>query len=287
VDFGLYRQSGEVEMNVAVQSPITEDMIDAYQQDGVIVLRGVFADWVEPLRAGIATLMADPSPLERTVKPEDGSAPFFQDLCNWQRIPQFEDFVLKSDAAQVAATLMRSKTGRFFHDHVLVKQPGGSTVTPWHQDQPYYCVDGKQSVSFWIPLDPVPRDVVMECVRGSHRWGKDFRPMRFNGTRLYENDDFEVMPDIAAMRDQLDIAGWDMQPGDAIAFNFRTVHGAPANHSARMRRVFSARWVGDDAVYAQRAGKGSPPFTGLTMADGDPFDAPIFPAVYRASPSVS
>lgn len=274
-------------MNVAVQSPITEDMIDAYQQDGVIVLRGVFADWVEPLRAGIATLMADPSPLERTVKPEDGSAPFFQDLCNWQRIPQFEDFVLKSDAAQVAATLMRSKTGRFFHDHVLVKQPGGSTVTPWHQDQPYYCVDGKQSVSFWIPLDPVPRDVVMECVRGSHRWGKDFRPMRFNGTRLYENDDFEVMPDIAAMRDQLDIAGWDMQPGDAIAFNFRTVHGAPANHSARMRRVFSARWVGDDAVYAQRAGKGSPPFTGLTMADGDPFDAPIFPAVYRASPSVS
>ena len=60
----------------------------AYQADGAIVLRGVFKDWVEPLRAGIEALMADPSPLERTVRPADGSAPFFQDLCNWQRIPQ-------------------------------------------------------------------------------------------------------------------------------------------------------------------------------------------------------
>lgn len=260
---------------------ISDQDVKTFQADGVIVLRQVFNDWVEPLRAGVQSLMADPGPMERTVKPADGSAAFFQDLCNWQRIPPFRDFVFESPAGKIAARLMGSSTARFFHDHVLVKQPGGSTVTPWHQDQPYYCVEGSQSVSFWIPLDPVRRDVVMECVRGSHRWGKGFRPMRFDGSRLYENDNFETMPDIDAMRDELDIAGWDMEPGDAIAFNFRTVHGAPGNHSPRARRVFSARWVGDDAVYAERAGKGSPPFTGLTMSDGDPFDAPIFPVVYR------
>src|SRR5829696_2045650 len=145
-----------------------QDPANAYQEKGVAILRGVFSPWVEPLRAGVEALMADPSPLERTVRPKDGSAPFFQDLCNWQRIPQFRDFVLHSDAARIAAQLMRSRTARFFHDHVLVKQPGSSTVTPWHQDQPYYCVEGQQSVSFWIPLDPVPRDIVMECVSGSH-----------------------------------------------------------------------------------------------------------------------
>jgi ectoine hydroxylase-related dioxygenase (phytanoyl-CoA dioxygenase family) len=266
----------------AASLPVTDADVEAFQRDGVIVVRGVFSDWVEPLREGIARLMADPSPLERSVVPADGTAPFFQDLCNWQRIPEFERFVWESPAAALAARLMKSQSARFFHDHVLVKQPGGSTVTPWHQDQPYYCVEGRQSASFWIPLDEVSREVVMECVRGSHRWGKDFRPMRFNGTRLYENDNFEVMPDIAAMRSELDIAGWDMQPGDAIAFDFRTVHGAPGNASPRSRRVFSARWVGDDAVYAERAGKGSPPFTGLTMKDGDPFDAPIFPVVHGA-----
>ncbi len=54
---------------------------------------GLFADWVEPLRNGVAELMADPGPFERTVQPQDGSAPFFQDLCNWQRIASFREFV--------------------------------------------------------------------------------------------------------------------------------------------------------------------------------------------------
>ena len=69
-----------------------------------------------------------------------------------------------------------------FHDHVLVKHPGNSTVTPWHQDQPYYCVQGERTVSFWTPLDPVSRNVCMECVAGSHTWNRaGYRPVRFDG----------------------------------------------------------------------------------------------------------
>lgn len=260
---------------------ISEQDVETFTKDGVTVIRGVFADWVEPLREGIRKLMDDPSPLERSVVPTDGSAAFFQDLCNWQRIDEFRDFVLHSPAGAVASQLMRSRTARFFHDHVLVKRPGGSTVTPWHQDQPYYCTDGTQSVSLWIPLDPVAREVVMECVRGSHRWGQDYRPMRFDGTRLYDNDDFETLPDIDAERANLDIAGWEMKPGDAIAFNFRTVHGAPGNQSPIARRVFSARWVGDDAVYVDRDGKGSPPIRDLPLKTGDPMEHPMFPLVWR------
>ena len=115
-----------------------QSAIEQFERDGAIVIRGLFADWIEPLAQGIETLMADPSPLERSYKPADGSAPFFQDLCNWQRIEPFRDFVYRSPAAEVAAALMRSSTGRFFHEHVLVKEPGTSIVTPWHQDQPYY-----------------------------------------------------------------------------------------------------------------------------------------------------
>jgi ectoine hydroxylase-related dioxygenase (phytanoyl-CoA dioxygenase family) len=106
--------------------------------------------------------------------------------------------------------------------------------------------------------------------------------MRFNGTRLYETDDFEEMPDLEAMRAKLDIAVWDMQPGDAIAFNFRTLHTAPGNRAMTPRRVFSARWVGDDAVFARRSGTTSPPFRELAFEDGAPFDAPIFPVVHRS-----
>jgi ectoine hydroxylase-related dioxygenase (phytanoyl-CoA dioxygenase family) len=226
--------------------------------------------------------MAAPSALERTYRPGDGSAPFFQDFCNWRRIPEFRAFVFESPAARIAARLMGSRTARFFHDHVLVKEPGSSVPTPWHQDQPYYCVDGAQTVSFWTPLDTVPRDIVMECIAGSHRWGKRFRPRRFDGTPLYAQDDFEELPDIEAHRGEYRILGWDMEPGDAIAFSFRTVHGAPANVSSRRRRVFSSRWAGDDAAFADRGGKTSPPFPDLKLRHGDPLDVPEFPVVYRS-----
>jgi ectoine hydroxylase-related dioxygenase (phytanoyl-CoA dioxygenase family) len=271
--------------NTAAQTAVPDEAtIKQFEQDGAIVLRGLFADWIEPLAAGIETLMADPSPLERSYNPADGSAPFFQDLCNWQRIEPFREFVFSSPAAAVAAALMRSGTGRFFHDHVLVKEPGTSIVTPWHQDQPYYCAQGQQSVSFWIPLDPVAKEISLQCLAGSHRWGKLHKPQRFDGTDLYENDDSEAVPDIDNNRDDYDILSWAMEPGDAVAFNFRTLHGAAANTSrGTRRRVFSARWVGDDAVFIDRKGKGSPPFRDLTLKTGEALDGPQFPVAWRAS----
>ena len=74
--------------------PLTAADIAAYQRDGAIILRRAFVEWVAPLQQGIAELMANPGPWERSVRPQDGSAPFFQDLCNWQRIAQFREFVL-------------------------------------------------------------------------------------------------------------------------------------------------------------------------------------------------
>lgn len=259
---------------------IAEESVRTFQDEGVVVLRGLFRDWIEPLAAGVAAVMARPSSLERTVQPKDGSAPFFQDLCNWSRIPEFRAFVHESPAAAAAAALMRSREVRFFHDHILVKQPGTSTVTPWHHDEPYYCIRASQSVSFWTPLDPVARPVTLECIAGSHRWSTTgFRPTRFNGTPLYERDDFESLPDIDRERERLVIRAWEMEPGDAVAFHFRTVHGAPANTSRIPRRVFSSRWVGDDARFARRSGPTSPPFPHLDLEDGAPLEVPEFPVV--------
>ena len=75
-----------------------------------------------------------------------------------------------------------------------------------------------------------------------------------------------------------------MEPGDAIGFNFKTLHGAPANTGSKFRRrVFSARWVGDDAVFVDRKGKGSPPFDHITLKDGDKLVGDDFPVVYENS----
>ncbi|MGI9317105.1 MAG: phytanoyl-CoA dioxygenase family protein [bacterium] len=270
-------------MEQKIEFLLSPETIRQFSENGAVLLPGFFVDWVEPLQRGIETLMADPSPYERSYQPEDGSAPFFQDLCNWQRIDEFRSFVFSSPAAEIAATLINSQTSRFFHDHVLVKEPGSSIVTPWHQDQPYYCTDGRQCVSFWIPLDKVPQQTSIRCIAGSHLWGKVHKPKRFDGTSLYEDDDYEELPDIDSHLDDYQILSWAMQPGDAVAFNFRTVHGAAANTGqGNRRRAFSARWVGDDAVFADRGGKGSPPLKHLTLKHGEPLAGPDFPVVYSA-----
>jgi hypothetical protein len=61
------------------------------------------------------------------------------------------------------------------------------------------------------------------------------------------------------------------EPGDAIAFNFAPFMATRHRQAAGRRRVFSARWVGDGAVFVDRQGKGSPPFEG-----------PDFPLVFSA-----
>lgn len=262
---------------------LTETQIETFQTAGVLLLKAIFTDWVAGAREAIEQNKANPSWRERTYRPDDGGAPFFQDYVVWNRFDGYRALVTESPMPELAARLMRSDTARIFHDHILVKEPGNSVVTPWHQDQPYYLVEGRQSVSFWVPLDAVPRERTIEYVAGSHRWGKDFRPQRFDGTDLFQGDASEAVPDVEANRADLDIVGWAMQPGDAVAFNFRTLHGAPANASPSRRRVISVRWVGDDARFVKRPGATSPAFPDLAYEDGAPFGGPDFPVLYPTS----
>lgn len=72
----------------------------------------------------------------------DGEGAYFNDYCNWSWIEEFSQYVWESPAAALAAQLMKSQEVSFYHEHVLNKQPGTSKLTPWHQDQPYYPIDG-------------------------------------------------------------------------------------------------------------------------------------------------
>ena len=267
-------------MTTTTAPTLSPETLGAFRDQGVTVLRGVFADWIAPLREGTQRNLANPSPLHRNYT--KAGARFFGDYCNWAAIPEFDAFVRESPAGEVARQLMGSRVARIFHEHLLVKEAGADIPTPWHHDSPYYCVAGRQSVSLWLPLDPVPREICLESVAGSHAWGKLFRPRRFDGTAYdHQTDDLVEMPDISGNRDAYDIVSWDLAPGDCIAFNFLTVHGAPGNPTAGARRAFSTRWFGEDAVYADRGGVTSPPYPHLTsrLKSGDPLPLEEFPII--------
>nr|WP_040819124.1 phytanoyl-CoA dioxygenase family protein [Litoreibacter arenae] len=254
---------------------ITDQQIADFQRDGAVVVRGVFTDWVDVMAEGIERNIREPGEYASENAVTEGR--FFDDYCNWQRIPEFERIIRDSPAAELAARAMGSDTAQIFHDHVLVKEPGTPKPTPWHQDSPYYFVEGKQTVSLWIPLDPV-REASLRFIAGSHKWDRMVRPVSWaDDSDFYASDDEWI--DVPNPTDD-EVLEWPMEPGDAVLFDYRTAHGARGNQTNTRRRALSLRFVGDDARYVERPGRTSPPFPGHGMKAGDKLREDWFPVVY-------
>jgi ectoine hydroxylase-related dioxygenase (phytanoyl-CoA dioxygenase family) len=260
---------------------LDSSQIRDFETDGAVLIKGLFRDWVKTLRTGIKINMAEPGPYAaENIKPDE-TGRFFDDYCNWNRISEFEDAIRSSELGVVAAQLMRSQHVQLFHDHVLVKEPGTSKATPWHQDSPYYFVEGRQTVSFWSPVDPV-KETSLRCVAGSQLWEKPVLPIRWLSQNDFypDSDAYMPVPDPDSDTERYRILEWDMEPGDAVAFDFRTLHGARGNDSGQRRRAFSVRLVGDDARYVTRPGPTSPPFPEHGMLDGQRLREDWFPIIY-------
>ncbi len=261
---------------------INPRQIESFRSDGAVLIKGLFRDWVKTIRAGIDRNMADPGPYAAENLQPGESGRFFDDYCNWNRIPEFEDVIRNSGVGAVASQLMLSQRVQLFHDHVLVKEPGTSKPTPWHQDSPYYFVAGEQCVSFWSPMDPVDA-ASLRCVAGSHKWHKLVRPSRWLSEESFYPgaDEYMAVPDPDSDPDKYTVLEWNMEPGDTVAFHYKVLHGARGNESTSRRRAFSLRFFGDDARYVSRPGPTSPPFPGHGMVDGDRLREDWFPVIYQ------
>lgn len=257
-------------------------LVEAYRRDGVVVVRGVLeVELLDELAAAVEANRLDPGPDACVYDPD---ATFWDDYCNWERFDAYRRLALESPLPALVGQLMGSTTVRFFHEHVLVKEAGSAARTPWHHDQPYYCVDGDQLCSVWAPLDPVGPEAALEFVAGSHT-GPLRLPRRFVDHADYDSygDAFPPVPDIDADRDRHRILSWATEPGDVLVFHMRTLHSTPpAATTARRRRAVATRWLGDDAVFARRPGPTSPPMTWLTLEPGAPLVHPRLPVAWRA-----
>jgi ectoine hydroxylase-related dioxygenase (phytanoyl-CoA dioxygenase family) len=260
---------------------ITAEDRDTYERDGVVCLRRIFPDrWLTFLSEAIEEAMAHPGPHAEDYETSEGSGRFFGDLELAGRLPAFRRFVLESPAAEIAGRLMGASRINFFYDQLLVKEPGTSARTPWHQDQPYWAVSGRQVCSLWLPLDPVPRNVSVEYIRGSHRW-PEYNPAHFSDGSAYSGTGLPPLPDIEAGRSKYDIASFALEPGDLLAFQAMIVHGAPGNSGRHRRRALSTRWTGDDARYCVRRGEVAIPTSDPGLKHGDRMDSERFPVAWK------
>ncbi|MFT6292710.1 MAG: ectoine hydroxylase-related dioxygenase (phytanoyl-CoA dioxygenase family) [Ilumatobacter sp.] len=275
-------------MQASSQVTVPEQTLQDFRDDGVAVMRGLLDDrWLEMIADGVEYNRCNPSPWSHWYTDADEAVGFWTDYVTWRDVSQYRTAAFESPLASAAAQLMKSTEVRFFHEHVLVKEPGATERTPWHHDQPYYCINGDQNVSLWVALDSVPTSSGMRFVAGSHRWNRWFVPRKFVDHTSYIDSDstFEIVPDIdtEVAAGQHRLVSFDVEPGDVVAFHYRTLHDAPGNELPRRRRAVSFRWIGDDATYTTRPWEVSPPYASEGLRVGGPLNGderfPLVPLV--------
>jgi ectoine hydroxylase-related dioxygenase (phytanoyl-CoA dioxygenase family) len=268
---------------VNIDTALADGVVDTYRSEGVVVLRGVVSPTeLDLLRRGIDAVVAGPSSRAKVASLPDDPGFFIEDFCTWRDRPEFDEFIRNTSLVRIAAELTGSRRVRLYHDHVLVKEAGTRQRTPWHQDQPYYDVEGMQNVSFWIPVDPVPVESSLELVAGTHN-GPWLMPRTFRDrqAKWFPEGSLAELPDIESDRSSFPIRSWALEPGDVVAFHMLTVHGAAG--SSQRRRVFSLRLLGDDMVYAPREWVCSPDFRSVipesidSRRAGEQLDGDWFP----------
>ncbi len=246
-------------MNRSPPRPVTEDDIRTFEGNGVVCLGPMFdADWVARIGAAI----------EET--------PGRYDTRNfvWPVNDAVRELVFDSPLGEIAASVMRSTTASYLYDNFWVKEPHSESLTPWHQDQPYLQISGRQICNLWIGVDRATEDNgAVEFVRGSHSWGHIFEPEPFDGSAPKDvRPGRERVPDFDNLRDAYDIIHFVTEPGDCIASHALMVHGAGPNRTDRVRRAISFNLFGDDARYALiPPGRGMEISLDYGLSEGDPF----------------
>ena len=245
-------------MNTNLLRTITPEEIDTYHRDGVLLLQNMFdRDWIELLNKGLDVNIKTPTRRSRIWHKDTSGHSMFYDHTAWQGIDEYRKFIFNSPAAQICGRLTGSTAINFFFDSVFVRSTGTQFETPWHQDEPYWSVEGYDACSIWMPLVPVKRKSSLSFVPGSHRLKTVFKQYNFgdlNPVRKKKVDqvDFsdiaeQEFPDINANSEHFGVVSWDVEPGDCVVFNGRTMHGGSGKLDGDCDlRVFTTKWVGDD-----------------------------------------
>jgi ectoine hydroxylase-related dioxygenase (phytanoyl-CoA dioxygenase family) len=275
----------------------------------VVCLRAILpADWIARLQDGVEAWLASPDAIDMTgygrhiaqgLAPEraadlathdgrTGPGRFQSGTDSWRALPVFADFAIASPLPGIVAALLRSPTLHLYEDSILVKEPGTVERTAFHQDIAYFHVEGSQICTSWVPLDPVTQHTGgLQFIRASHLWKAQYRPNHFVSRLALEGTEGEDVPDFHKDRRGQEILTFDTVPGDITIHHARTIHGAPGNASATLRRrAVSVRYCGADARYRIRRGAPLKPHQ-AAVADGDPLGGPDCPQVWpRISPQV-
>jgi ectoine hydroxylase-related dioxygenase (phytanoyl-CoA dioxygenase family) len=219
--------------------PLSNDQIQAYARDGHILLRSVASreeiDAVRPLLQDVVRKAAEAKAASGKT---GGYAPFFTQVTNvWRQDERLQNVVFARRFAKIAAELMGASGVRLYHDQALFKPPDGK-ATPWHQDQFYWPLDTRSTITMWMPLLDTPEEMgTMVFASGSHRSGPlTSLPISEDADRAYE----QLM-----RRHRFSLRSYSLDAGDATFHAGWTVHSTHPNRTETTREVLTIIYYPD------------------------------------------
>ncbi|PHJ57427.1 hypothetical protein VF14_24890 [Nostoc linckia z18] len=255
---------------------ISPQQVEAFERDGVICVKNALDDiWIERMRKAVDKNISIPGPLEGKNTPKkEASAEHTSSL--WLVDADFRALAFESPLPKLAVGVLKSEKLNFLADGFFVKRPEANGRIGWHNDLPYWPVQGWQCCKIWLALDTVKQENGrLEYIKGSHQWGRELRE-RSNPSWFVEPEPHEIL-------------SWDMEAGDCLIHHFLTIHHSVTNKSSTQRRAIVTNWTGDDVTYYQRPKAWPfkpleeidlPQFNSLkTKKFGEPIDCDIFPRV--------
>lgn len=221
---------------------LTSKQIEDFQTQGHICLKAIASrEEVDVYRPYIQRVVRTLNDQTKPLSERDTYGKAFIQISNiWENDEAVRKFVLSSRFAKIAADLLGVDGVRVYHDQALFKEPGGGH-TPWHQDQIYWPLDTKHTITLWMPLVDIPKEVgSMTFVSGSHRKG-------YVSKLEISDESHRSLKEYIENNRLPQVTYGAMATGDATFHYGWTLHSAPGNPTAHMREVMTIIYYADGA----------------------------------------
>ncbi len=261
--------------------PADDELRTSLARDGVVVVPGVLDDgWCGRLRGAVERCRATPGPHYGVLSPA-GCARVDSDLFRWGDDDDLWAVTHDSPLVALAARLLDEPAVVLVEDQWFASEPGATTSSPWHQDQPYYRLD-RPFLTIWVTLDDIGHDGSLRVVEGSHD-GPTYATVEFSAssTTVDRRGNLPPVPDVDGRPGCFAVRSWSLRAGDAIALDSRALHATGRGALATDFRRLSTRWAAPDTRYAT-PDHGTAAFWDLIphgLGDGDLLASASFPLV--------
>jgi len=221
---------------------IDPSIIESFRKNGHTLIKNVLEpDEVAAYRDVINEAAYKYNTEKREMKDRDTYGKAFLQIMNlWEVDEHVKKFTLAKRFAKIAADLLGVENVRLYHDQALYKESGGG-FTPWHQDQYYWPIDTKNTVTMWMPLMDIIEDMgMLTFASGSHKEG--------SVKNVAISDESEAALDAYIHNKGYEISRpKTMNAGDASWHYGWTLHSAPGNNSGATREVMTIIYFADGA----------------------------------------